>query len=227
MSEMAVELGNDQTATSEVMDMEESSSLLMNKDKSGIIYLSVIPPKMNVSMIKEYFSQFGEVNRVFLQPGKVIDKKKKKKYSKSFEEGWVEFVRKSRAKKVALMLNNQRVGATKKSKHYDFLWNIKYLSHFKWAHLNERLAYEKAAHQNRVRNEIYQTKKETDFFKENVAKNDIRKRKKKQKAEEEKEHFIPSDSVKLAESYSETAKGKEDRIGLLKSLFAPHVKDSD
>lgn len=36
--------------------------------KPGIIYLSRIPPKMNVKQIREYFGQFGDINRSFLQP---------------------------------------------------------------------------------------------------------------------------------------------------------------
>ena len=40
-----------------------------NKKKPGIIYLSSIPPGFNVSCTIGFFSQFGKVGRVFLQPG--------------------------------------------------------------------------------------------------------------------------------------------------------------
>lgn len=36
--------------------------------KRGIIYLSTIPPYMNVAKIREIFSEFGEVGRIYLQP---------------------------------------------------------------------------------------------------------------------------------------------------------------
>lgn len=36
--------------------------------KRGIIYLSTIPPYMNVAKIREIFAQYGEVGRIFLQP---------------------------------------------------------------------------------------------------------------------------------------------------------------
>ena len=41
------------------------------KKKPGIIYLSSIPPGFNVSCTIAFFSQFGKVGRVFLQPGKI------------------------------------------------------------------------------------------------------------------------------------------------------------
>ena len=41
-----------------------------NKKKPGIIFLSSIPPGFNVSCTIAFFSQFGKVGRVFLQPGK-------------------------------------------------------------------------------------------------------------------------------------------------------------
>lgn len=37
------------------------------KFKRGIIYLSTIPKYMNVTMIREIFSAYGEVDRVYLQ----------------------------------------------------------------------------------------------------------------------------------------------------------------
>lgn len=35
--------------------------------KRGIIYLSTIPPFINVSKIREIFSQYGTVGRIYLQ----------------------------------------------------------------------------------------------------------------------------------------------------------------
>lgn len=37
--------------------------------KKGIIYLSTIPPYMDVTRIREYFEEFGKVLRVYLQLG--------------------------------------------------------------------------------------------------------------------------------------------------------------
>lgn len=75
------------------------------------------------------------------------------------------------AKKVAALLNNTQVSTRKKSKHYDIIWNIKYLSNFKWPHLHERLAYEKAARRQKLRAEIQLAKKKANFFTSNLGKN--------------------------------------------------------
>lgn len=37
------------------------------KAKRGIIYLSTIPKYMNITMIREIFSAYGKVDRVYLQ----------------------------------------------------------------------------------------------------------------------------------------------------------------
>ena len=65
-----------------------------NKKKPGIIFLSSIPPGFNVTTTIAFFSQFGKVGRVFLQPGKVLQKKnwkkskiEKKKLKKSIRNG--------------------------------------------------------------------------------------------------------------------------------------------
>jgi ESF2/ABP1 family protein len=49
---------------------EKKLDLSSKVSKAGIIYLSTIPPKMNVTQIREYFTAFGEVGRSFLQPEK-------------------------------------------------------------------------------------------------------------------------------------------------------------
>lgn len=68
------------------------------------------------------------------------------------------------------MLNNKQVSSRKKSKHYDCIWNIKYLSGFKWTHLHERLAYEKAARRQKLRAEIQLAKKKSNYFSVNLEK---------------------------------------------------------
>merc|ERR1712080_134934 len=87
---------------------------------------------------------------------------------KQFTEGWVEYKDKQIAKAVAQTLNNNIMGGKKRNFHHDDIWNIKYLPKFKWGHISEKLAYEKAARDQRMRAEIAQVKRETNAYLENV-----------------------------------------------------------
>ncbi|KAH9633466.1 hypothetical protein HF086_013143 [Spodoptera exigua] len=145
--------------------------------KRGIIYLSTIPPYMNVAKIREIFSEFGDVGRIYLQPS-AKPGEKRKRVPNQFTEGWVEFQKKKVAKLVATKLNNTKIGTRKKSRYYDMIWNIKYIPRFKWIHLSERLAYERAALKQRLRAEISQAKKEAHYLQTNVEKSKKMKKKK-------------------------------------------------
>ncbi|XP_050344344.1 uncharacterized protein LOC126769523 [Nymphalis io] len=158
-------------------DTSDNDQLLakQKKRKRGIIYLSTIPPYMNVAKIREIFSQYGDVKRIYLQssakPGE-----KRKRVPNLFTEGWVEFEKKKTAKSVAANLNNTQIGSRKKSRYYDMIWNIKYIPRFKWVHLSERLAYERAAMKQRLRAEISQAKKEAHYLQNNIEKSKKLKR---------------------------------------------------
>ncbi|XP_077293055.1 uncharacterized protein LOC143916050 isoform X2 [Arctopsyche grandis] len=155
----------------------EAPLRVLKLKKRGIIYLSSIPPLMTVAKVRDVFGQYGELGRVYLQLPKNPDTQKKRKSRLNFTEGWVEFESKRIAKKVSEMLNNQRIGTRKKSRYYDMVWNIKYLPRFKWVHLSERLAYERAVYKQRLRAEIAQAKKEATYFQENVEKSQKKRKK--------------------------------------------------
>jgi len=51
--------------------MEEkhiSDAVTRKKRKCGIVYISTLPPHMNVTKIREFFSVYGDIGRVFLPP---------------------------------------------------------------------------------------------------------------------------------------------------------------
>lgn len=176
------------------------------KRKPGIVYLSSVPSGMNVSQTTSFFSEFGRVGRIFLQPDKMD--KKTGKYNRVFSEGWVEFMSKKVAKSVAESLNSIPVGGKRRSKAYDELWNIKYLPRFKWVHLSERLAYEAAVRQQRMRTEISQVKREAEHFKNSVERK--RKKSKKEKTGMEEESPSVSFQFKQRETEKQIKKRKRD-----------------
>ncbi|XP_053699068.1 uncharacterized protein LOC128746043 [Sabethes cyaneus] len=146
---------------------------LLQKRKAGIIYISTIPKHMNVTILRELLEPYGEVGRIYLLPerkeGKIRKKTAKgKRAMVRYTEGWVEFKRKRIAKAVVQHLNTRPISTKKKSVFCDILWSMKYLPRFKWIHLSERLAYERAVFKQKLRTEIAQARKEASFFQSNL-----------------------------------------------------------
>lgn len=209
----------------EMMETEEEQGMVKTKKKKrGIIYLSTIPKFMNVAKIRDIFSTYGEVGRIYLQ---LVDneqhgeKKRRKKVAvKNFSEGWVEFEKKKVAKYVAATLNNTQISTQKKSKFFDVIWNIKYLPRFKWVHLSERLAYERAVHKQRLRTEIAQAKREANFFSHSIDRSKKLRRKEDKGEATDFELPIARQRETDAEIRSRKETGpEEDRTEFLKSLF--------
>ncbi|XP_029974672.1 activator of basal transcription 1 [Salarias fasciatus] len=139
----------------------------------GILYLGHIPPRLRPKHLRNMLSVYGEIGRVFLQPEdqQVRNRKKKAGLRRcDFTEGWVEFRDKRVAKRVAASLHNTPMGTRKRQRFTSDLWNLKYLHRFQWTHLSERLAYEQTVLQQRLRTEVSQAKKETNFYLNNVEK---------------------------------------------------------
>lgn len=127
----------------------------------------------------------------------------------------MEFERKSIAKRVVELLNNKQVSTRKRSKHFDCIWNLKYLSHFKWTHLNERLAYEKAARRQKLRAEVQLAKKKTNFFTANLD-----KMKKNKTVENTEFKNIVDNSSDDRRKEEDLADDGGDRKEFLSSLFS-------
>ncbi|XP_043829883.1 activator of basal transcription 1 [Dromiciops gliroides] len=143
----------------------------------GIVYLGHIPPCFRPLHVRNLLSAHGEIGRVFFQPEDHLGRRKKtatasggRRLGQSYTEGWVEFRDKRVAKLVVASLHNTPMGAQRRSPFRYDLWNLKYLHRFKWCHLSERLAYERQVRQQRVRAEISQAKRETDFYLQSVEK---------------------------------------------------------
>ncbi|XP_040261617.1 activator of basal transcription 1 [Bufo bufo] len=156
----------------EMVEEEEKDS--EGKKKAaipGIIYLGHIPPRLRPRHIRNMMSAHGEVGRIFLQAEERFVRKKKKKAgsnARDYTEGWVEFRDKRVAKLVASSLNNAPMGTRKKNRFHDDLWTMKYLHRFRWTHLSERLAIERQVRKQRMRAEVSQAKRETNFYLQNV-----------------------------------------------------------
>lgn len=119
----------DDDAVNKISSSKKKKLIKVKKEKRGIVYLSFIPIGMNVNKLRQILSQYGEIDRIFLQPEKSIKtkRKKKSKFNNNYVEGWVEFKKKKVAKRVAQMLNGTQIGGKRKNPFYDCIWSIKYL----------------------------------------------------------------------------------------------------
>ncbi|XP_059614279.1 activator of basal transcription 1-like [Phlebotomus argentipes] len=174
-----VRLGKDME---NVETSSEAPQKTPKKRKRGIVYISGIPKYMNVAILKEFIGEFGKVGRVYLQNNRKDDdeRPKKKQKHRRYTEGWIEFESKKVAKLLVQRLNGKPITTRKRSKFCDILWNLKYLSGFTWAHLSERLTYEKAVYKQRLQTEISMARKEANFYSDNLERSEkMRKRKSK------------------------------------------------
>ncbi|XP_055464019.1 activator of basal transcription 1 [Psammomys obesus] len=174
------EAAEEQEEQEEPEEPEEPEEATCNGGKKkkivpGIVYLGHVPPRFRPLHVRNLLSAYGEVGRVFFQAEDHFVRRKKKaaaaaggkkaaKYSKDYTEGWVEFRDKRIAKRVAASLHNTPMGARRRSPFRYDLWNLKYLHRFTWSHLSEHLAFERQVRRQRLRAEVAQAKRETDFY---------------------------------------------------------------
>ncbi len=140
--------------------------------KTGVIYLSRIPPFMKPQTVRHLLSSFGTITKIFLTPESPTAHTQRTKSGgnkkRSFVDGWVEFSSKKDAKLCAETLNTQIVGGKKGGWYHDDVWNIKYLKGFKWHHLTEQIANENAERAARLRADISRVNRENKHFVQNV-----------------------------------------------------------
>lgn len=112
--------------------------------KSGVVYLSRIPPYMKPEKLKSLLSKYCKINRIYIVPEDESCYRRRVKKggnrNRKYVEGWIEFVDKNKAKIICERLNNQPIGGKKRNYYHDDLWNMKYLKGFKWTHLTEKMS---------------------------------------------------------------------------------------
>lgn len=144
--------------------------------KSGVIYISRIPPFMKPQAVKHLLTPYAPsgLGRVFLTP-ETPDARNSRIRSggnrkRNFTDGWVEFVSKREAKIAVETLNTRTMGGKKRAYYHDDVWNLKYLKGFKWRHLTEQIANENAERAARMRAEDARERKEQREYLKNVEK---------------------------------------------------------
>ena len=142
-----------------VIDLEELKQFKQEKDETGVVYLSRVPPFMAPHEVRLHFIAFGPVGRIYLTPSP-----KNSSRRPLFIDGWVEFLKKRNAKTSVLALHGNLIGGKKRSRFHDDLWCLKYLKGFKWSDLTEKISYENAVREEKIKNELAQARREAQFY---------------------------------------------------------------
>lgn len=152
-------------------------------ERRGVVYISYIPRKLKPRRLKLMLGEFGDIGRIYLsQEDPAARRRRKRKVcdtTKRYTEGWVEFLDKKTAKRVARMLNGQPMGGKRRSPFYSSLWSLKYLPKFKWEHLREEITYQRATYAQRLAQELRNAKREREFYLTQVDRANYEERKSK------------------------------------------------
>lgn len=222
-------LSSDEADLSEVDD-DDTPAPKRRKRKTeltaGVVYLSRPPRFMKPAKVQHLLSQYGAINHLFLQPEDASAQRRRAKSGGNrktvFVEGWVEYKDKRVAKAVARSLNNTQVGGGKGNFFSTETWTMKYLKGFMWSHLTEKMVYERKLREQRLRLEINRTKKDNEFFLENLEQG-----KQIQKMEERKKEsgkFVAKKRVgrsfrQVAPVHGSSSKTRELKTGFLKNVL--------
>lgn len=168
------------STTSKTKDKNKTNKLLKppKKNKTGVIYLSTLPPYLKPSALKSLLESrgFSPITKVFLTPAPPPtsssggSSKRRSNKRKTYTDGWVEFASKKTAKICAETLNASIVGGKKGGWYHDDVWNMKYLRGFKWGDLMEQVQRERSEREAKRRIEDARARKEEKVFLAGVEK---------------------------------------------------------
>jgi ESF2/ABP1 family protein len=155
------------------LSAEALASFNASEKAKGLLYLARIPPSMKALKLKHLLSRYGEVGRVYLAPEDAAVTRRRVAGGGNkrvqFVEGWVEFLDKRAARLTAEAIHNTPIGdgASGRARRDFFasdLWNVRYLPHFKWHHLKEKVTYEKRARLMALRSKLGEARKDAEAY---------------------------------------------------------------
>jgi ESF2/ABP1 family protein len=188
------------SSTSTTSKPKPASSLTKSrKNKTGVIYLSSLPPYLKPSALKSMLVArgFEPINRIFLTPYVPPSSRHtgaapvKRNRRRMYTDGWVEFKSKRTAKLCAETLNATIVGGKKGGWYHDDIWNMKYLRGFKWDDLMEQVQRERREAEPRRRIEDAKAKKEEKVFIAGVERGKVVEGIRKKREEKERKRERP------------------------------------
>lgn len=145
------------------------------KAKSGVVYISRIPPGMDVGALRALVGRVGQLGRVWLRAESAEARAERRALGSSrrrgeFMDGWVEFVKRGDAKRAVELLNGQAMcGATRRGRWADDLWCMRFLKDYTWGDLVEETCGGGRERTLKVKAEVAAARRERNFVEERVA----------------------------------------------------------
>ena len=125
------------------------------------------------------------------------------------------------AKYVAAALNATQVGGKKRNPWYSCIWTIKFLPKFTWTDVNADRELKRATYDSRIRADIAQVKKQTNFYVSNLEKSktlgEMKKRREKRGDKFETRTFGEGVPQRLTDEEIRAQKSKRKQPGLTDS----------
>lgn len=144
------------------------------KRKTGVVYLSRVPPGLDVGIVRSILGRVGPLGRVWLR----AEEKETVAARRSiggrrrvgFSDGWVEFLRYVDAESAVELLNGQPMtGATRRGRFENDLWCLRLLPEFKWDDLVDEACGTRRERVLRVKSEVAASRRERSFFEQRSA----------------------------------------------------------
>ncbi|KAJ3415167.1 RNA-binding ATPase activator esf2 [Chytridiales sp. JEL 0842] len=196
-------------------------------NRTGVIYISRPPPFLKPQKLRQLLAPYGPIGRIYMNPEdpKITARRKKYRGNKrqNYTEAWVEFENKKQARRTAELLHLRSVDPRKGSRYHDDLWNIKYLPRFKWHHLTDQVAYERAVRQQRLRVEMEGVKRENKMYLKNVEKSKMIEAMEAKKRKREEEAGEKGEAMDAA---AKKAKADKNRVEVSRQFRQRAIKDA-
>lgn len=159
------------------------------KGKQGVVYMSRVPPGLDVGIVRSILGRVGPLGRVWLRAEEKETVAARRSLGgrrrAGFTDAWVEFLRIADAESAVELLNGQPMtGATRRGRFENDLWCLRLLPDFKWDDLVDEACGTRRERVLRVKSEVAASRRERSFVEQRAALAKRIERSERQKAKE-------------------------------------------
>lgn len=142
--------------------------------KPGVLYLSRVPPGLDVGIVRSILARIGALGRVWLRAESAEAVAERRSLGgrrrAGFTDGWVEFARAEDAAAAVDLLNGQPMaGATRRGRFQNDLWCLRLLPNFSWDDLVDEACGTRRERVLRVKREVAAARREKAFVEQRAA----------------------------------------------------------